>query len=259
MEVKVIEKKERMLKLLIEDIDVSMANAIRRITMNEVPTMAVEYVDFMINSSGLFDEVLAHRIGLIPLTLRDKFNMRKDCKCTRGCSNCQVMLTLKKEGPCLVKAGDFVSSDEDVVPLDLEIPIVELLEGQEVEFKAVASLNKGREHAKWQCAVVGYRHVPQVKISNEKGDAVAAFKACPKDVFDKKDDKISVARKMNCDLCMRCVEVSDGSANVSPDERSFIFTIESISGLHPEQILYKVLDIIEERADEFIKFVKKEI
>ncbi len=259
MEVKLIEKNGRMIRFIAEDIDAAFANAIRRIAMNEVPTLAVEYVDFTKNSSGLFDEVLAHRIGLIPLIFKDKFNMRKDCKCTRGCSNCQVVFTMKKEGPCTVRASDLVSNDDDVEPLDADIPITEIIEGQEVELKAVASLNMGKEHAKWQAAVVGYRHAPQVRINNEKGDSMAALKACPKNVYEKRDDKISVARKMNCDLCMRCAELSDGAASVSADERSFIFTVESVSGLSPEQIIYKALEIIESRAGELAKFAKKEL
>lgn len=50
-------------------VDVSFANALRRIMIAEVPTMALEYV-YMWNNSGLIhDEVLSHRMGLIPLNV----------------------------------------------------------------------------------------------------------------------------------------------------------------------------------------------
>lgn len=48
-------------------IDASMANALRRILLAEVPTIAIEKVWILINSSIIQDEVLAHRVGLIPI------------------------------------------------------------------------------------------------------------------------------------------------------------------------------------------------
>ena len=48
--------------------DASLANALRRILLAEVPTMAIlETVHLFANSSILHDEVLAHRLGLVPI------------------------------------------------------------------------------------------------------------------------------------------------------------------------------------------------
>ena len=47
--------------------DISMANSLRRIMIAEVPTLAIEFVEFEINTSALQDEYLAHRLGLIPI------------------------------------------------------------------------------------------------------------------------------------------------------------------------------------------------
>jgi len=49
--------------------DVSFANALRRILIAEVPTVALENVYMWNNSSLIHDEVLAHRLGLIPLAV----------------------------------------------------------------------------------------------------------------------------------------------------------------------------------------------
>ena len=49
-------------------VDASMANAFRRILLAEIPTLAIEDVFVMDNTSIIQDEVLAHRLGLIPLT-----------------------------------------------------------------------------------------------------------------------------------------------------------------------------------------------
>ncbi|KAL3508348.1 hypothetical protein ACH5RR_027749 [Cinchona calisaya] len=48
-------------------IDASLANAFRRILIAELPTMAIEKVLIANNTSVIQDEVLAHRLGLIPL------------------------------------------------------------------------------------------------------------------------------------------------------------------------------------------------
>ncbi len=48
-------------------IDASIANAFRRILIAEVPTMAIEKVYIMNNTSIVQDEVLAHRLGMVPI------------------------------------------------------------------------------------------------------------------------------------------------------------------------------------------------
>ena len=48
-------------------VDVSIANAFRRILLGEIPTMAIEKVWIYDNSSIIQDEVLAHRLGLVPI------------------------------------------------------------------------------------------------------------------------------------------------------------------------------------------------
>ena len=44
----------------------SLANAIRR-SVSEVPTLAIDEVEIFKNDSALYDEMLALRLGLVPL------------------------------------------------------------------------------------------------------------------------------------------------------------------------------------------------
>ena len=75
----------------------SFANVIRRAIIEEVPVMAIEDVEFRKNNSILYDEIIAHRLGLLPLTTDLKsYNLSSECKCKgKGCARCQLKLTLK--------------------------------------------------------------------------------------------------------------------------------------------------------------------
>lgn len=99
MNIQILKKSAKQIKFLIEDTTPAFANALRKTMISEVPTMAIDYVDFEKNNSVLFDEVLAHRLGLIPLTYDEKiYRLKEKCRCGgKGCSHCQVKLTLEKK------------------------------------------------------------------------------------------------------------------------------------------------------------------
>jgi len=159
MKVEIIEKNPEEVKFSIEGIKPGFANAIRRTMMNGIPTMAIEWVDFKKNDSSLYDEVIAHRLGLIPLTYDKRaYKGPEECKdADVKESRCYAKLKLKKKGPCMVYSGDLKSDDPSVKPRYDKIPIVQLFEGEELEFVAYARLGTGKEHSKWQGAVVGYK------------------------------------------------------------------------------------------------------
>ncbi len=131
-------------------------NAIRRISISEVPTLAIDDVVILENSSVMHDEAIAHRLGLIPLrTELNKFVLPQHCDCnnTLGCSKCRVLLILDSESTektRIVTSGDLVSEDEFVKPVSMNIPIITLAPGQKLKFEAYARLGTGKDHAKWQ-------------------------------------------------------------------------------------------------------------
>ena len=61
----VVEKKPERLVLRL-DISESLANALRR-SVSEISTLAIDEVEIFKNDSALYDEMLAHRLGLVPL------------------------------------------------------------------------------------------------------------------------------------------------------------------------------------------------
>jgi len=164
MKIEILKEDERRIKFLLLDAKNAIAHALRRIMISEITTMAIDEVEFHKNSSGMFDEVIAHRLGLIPLRFDYKmYNLKSECKCKgKGCSRCEVIFEfdskdLTKDSDYTVLSGDLKSNDEEVRPVYNEIPIVELLKGQELKFKAIARLGLGKEHAKWQAAFVGLK------------------------------------------------------------------------------------------------------
>ena len=67
LQIHIIQSTPEELVVDIIGIDAPLANALRRIMISEVPTMAIEKVTIYQNTSIIADEVLAHRLGLIPI------------------------------------------------------------------------------------------------------------------------------------------------------------------------------------------------
>lgn len=258
LEIKILEKNKEKIRFTIDDINPELAGELRRIMISGIPTMAIEFIDFHKNDSVLWDEIIANRLSLIPLVYDTKFyNFKKDCKCDgKGCVHCQVSFKLKKKGPCMAYSGDMIPSDEKVRPVYGKIPIVELTEGQELEFEAFAQLGLGKEHAKWQAAVVGYRSIPKITIGKD-GDNEEYEKRCPRHVFVFEDKKLKVNKLLECNLCLQCMELSNGAIKIEPDETKFVFKVEAACGLKPEEIVSKAIDVLEEKLGEFSKDLRK--
>jgi DNA-directed RNA polymerase alpha subunit len=261
MEVKILERNDREIKFLVSGIKSTFAGALRRVMISEVPTMAIEWVEYNTNTSAMPDEVLANRLGQVPLTYDPKaYNLKKDCKCEdKGCSRCEVKLVLKKKGPAMVYSDDLKTTDKSVVPFIEKIPLVELFADQELEFVATAQLGTGREHSKWQGAVVGYKNLPSIKIGDvTKEDLDKFVKICPRDVFKTKDGKLIVTDPVKCILCMNCAEASrKGEVEVTPVEDAFVFTVETASGIKAEDIVQIATGVLGEKMKEFQKELKK--
>lgn len=264
MRVTILEKNDLTARFIVEGINAPLANTLRRIILSEVPTMAIDDVIIYENSSVLHDEILALRLGLIPLkTDLDSYNLPEKCSCGSelGCPLCRVILTLdvKAEGSTrTVYSSDLVSENPNVVPVSDKIPIVKLVSGQRVRLEAYAKLGRGKDHAKWQpvsACTYRYRPIVQIDISrcNTCGKCV---EVCPRKVLAKEEDRIIVAKEMDCILCNDCVKVckiNPPPIKISWDDSAFIFYIESTGALTVDRIIFEALNIYEEKYSEFIK------
>ena len=154
--IEILEKEDERIIVKFNNIPRQYVNAIRRLSISEVPTLAIDDVVILENSSVMHDEAIAHRVGLIPLrTDLDRFVMPHDCDCksTLGCSKCRVLLVLDSEAnekTKVVTSGELLSEDELVKPVSKDIPIIVLAPSQKLKFEAYARLGVGKDHAKWQ-------------------------------------------------------------------------------------------------------------
>ncbi len=153
MEVRLLEKikEKNKISFIIRGINPQLANLLRRNMIEEVPVMAVEDVEFRKNNSILYDEIIAHRLGLVPFTTDLKsYNLPEKCKCKgKGCAKCTLKMILKAKGPGTVYVSDIKTKDSKVKPVFPKIPIVKLLKNQDLELESVMILGKGKEHTKW--------------------------------------------------------------------------------------------------------------
>lgn len=97
-EVKVLELRDDFIRFELTNTDISMANSLRRIMIAEVPTLCMDKVEIMVNTTNMPDEFLAHRLGLIPLRstkpMKDYTYMHL-CECEEGCDRCTVRVDCK--------------------------------------------------------------------------------------------------------------------------------------------------------------------
>ena len=267
MKIEVLEKDATNLRVSIRDADVPLMNALRRIALAEVPAMAIADIVMIENSSILQDEMIAHRLGLIPLkTDLDGYNLPEECECKSefGCAQCRVTLTLNAESPegtRPVYSGELVSENLDVVPVTEKVPIIKLAKGQKLKLEAYARLGKGKVHAKWQpVSGCGYKYYPKIDIP-AKGceDCTKCVDICPKKVLAMKGDKVGVRDLLACTLCMDCVEAcpnKDQGIKVEWEKNAFIMNIESTGALPPERILLEASKILDKQLKEFKEELK---
>ncbi len=216
------------------DISESLANSLRR-SISEVPTLAIDEVEIYKNDSALYDEMLSHRLGLVPLKTEKSMSGKTE-----------IELKLSKSGPATVYSGD-LKGNADVV-FD-GIPLTLLGEGQKIELVAKAKLGVGIKHAKHTPGLCYYRHVLEISSSPEIDKIVSAghglFKA------EKKGSK------WFCDLREAEVDAinainSDAVKNTS----EIVFVVESYGSMDAKDIFLKAIEALGDNLDEAVKALK---
>nr|XP_043628147.1 DNA-directed RNA polymerases II, IV and V subunit 3-like [Erigeron canadensis] len=285
--IKIRELKDDYAKFELRNTDASMANALRRVMISEVPTIAIDLVEIEVNSSVLNDEFIAHRLGLIPLTSERAMSMRfsRDCDACDGdgqCEFCSVEFHLRAK--CIndqtldVTSKDLYSSDHTVVPVDFSesggsafenaedsrgITIVKLRKGQELRLRAIARKGIGKDHAKWSpAATVTFMYEPEIHINEEMMETLSLEEktsivdSSPTKVFgiNPQTGQVVVVDPEAYtydDEVLKKVEAmgKPGLVEIYAKEDSFIFTVESTGAVKASQLVLNAIDVLKQKLD----------
>ena len=249
MEIKLLSKKEDgTSKFLITNTSFQILNMYRRLIVNKVPTMAVDTVEINENSSALYDDMLAHRLGLLALKTDLDVCFMKDNK------KYSVTLALEAEGPCTVYAEQMEPSDPGVYPIHKKTPIVKLLENQRLKFIATATTGNGKEHIKHSPALMFYQKYPYLKVKDEK-KAEAIIKSCPID--SNKLEKTKIKNINTYELCPGCLGSLEDENHIETKDTDFLVTIEPWGQLTTGEIIEAVATVSNNLLDELATEIKK--
>ncbi|KAK4516724.1 Transmembrane protein 97 [Mucor velutinosus] len=274
-------------------IDASVANAFRRIMIAEVPTMAIEKVYVMNNTSIIQDEVVAHRLGLIPIKADPLefdymtedggptdlntlvFKLKKKCEFNPEAAADETDPN-KKYINSFVYSSDLVwepkgnqeekFGDNPPRPVHDDIVIAKLRPGQEMEMELHCQKGVGREHAKWSpVATASYRILPEITILEPiTGEDAEDFKKCFVDgVVDVvmengvKTAKVVNARKDTVSREVLRHDKFDGKVRLTRVRDHFIFNVETSGIIPAEQIFLSALDVFLEKIKDIQPLVDR--
>jgi len=207
----ILEVKKQEVKFGLANVKLSVANAVRRVMISEVPTLALDFADIEFNDSVFHDEFLAHRLGLIPLysEMVDSFKDARDCECDGNCDECSIEFELdvhnqsneiidvttrdlinitphpdetddfdtreQKQACLTVVPADQHATGDGLIESEPPIVITKLGPGQRLKFRAMARKGIGKEHAKFQpVSVVTLQHYPVLEIDRDESATLTA-------------------------------------------------------------------------------------
>ncbi|KAF2749020.1 insert subdomain of RNA polymerase alpha subunit [Sporormia fimetaria CBS 119925] len=244
-------------KFRIENFNLETANSLRRTMLAEIPTLAIDIVEIEDNTSVIADEMLAHRLGLIPLSAKgvDELVYSRDCGfCTAYCDNCAVVYRL--DAKCTshdvmrVYARDLViesNRPNDEVgrpvitdPEGLGALIVKLRKGQSVNMKCIAKKGIAKEHAKWcPTAAIGFEYDPANKLRHLD----YWYEEDPKAEWPVDEERVNLDGGP---------EQEGEPFNYDAVPTRFFFDVETVGGLDPDEIVQKGISTLQQKCANII-------
>jgi DNA-directed RNA polymerase subunit D len=260
--IKILEEGDNWIRFLVEGISPAYANMLRRTLINDIPKLAISKVNFhhgeirqgddkvYSSSTSLFDEMIASRLGLIPLPTDLNMNFRDTCSCGgKGCSLCTVTYSLFAIGPKVVKSQDLIPvGDEKFSPVDKEIPIVELNERQAIMLEAEAWLGTAKEHARYQVTSgTSYRYHRELTVSKREPNIQRIIENAKKNIVKETENEVTFTTDYPNKYLAQLYRMD--SLKVTEDDSKFVFYFETDGSLTPRQVLSYALNRLKTRLE----------
>jgi len=157
----------------------ALCNSLRRMMIAEVPILAIDKIIIYKNSGVIHDEIISHRLGLIPISSSEKIVPDK-----KYLFQMDVKFDEKKadvNGAQSIYSDDLLPFSDDL-HIQKNIIITKIKEGQELKLEAFAELGIGKKHVKW-CPSAGISYTDNLNNTltfyvetNESLDAVTTFR-----------------------------------------------------------------------------------
>jgi len=261
MKVKTLELKGNKGLFKIEDTDVYFVNSLRRVMLSELPKLAINDAIIYDNTSPLFDEIIAQRLGLIPIPTDLKIHsFRSECKCEgKGCPSCTVRYTLSKEGEGVVYSGDLQPEHPDFAITETKIPIVELSKDQRIILEVEAVLGRGRDHAKWQTVIAPWYKMDTIIAFDKKrlNDVKTVIQELPKDLVEIKGDHLELSDMTKLPLLEKHLEENNEDCiTIKKDPSTILFGFETDGSMSAKDALLESIDILTKKYEELGKLIK---
>jgi len=286
--IEVKSKTEEELVFDIIGVEPTIVNTLRRIMIAEIPTMAIETVIINQNTSIIPDEVLCHRLGLIPIMADandfiekkqgDEFNDKNSMK-----FSLKVKCYKDKNGNLINK--DIFSKDLIFIPqgeqekkyynpqtkkysiglIHDDILINKLTNGMEIDLECYCVKGIGKTHAKWSPVCTAYyKLINKINILKEINeiDAKELVELCPKGVFIiNKKGNLEVGNIRKCTSCRECIrqEKFRDIVDLGKLADHYEFHIESVGMYTPESIFFRAIDVLKQKIKNCQDLLKEKI
>ncbi|KYK30843.1 MAG: hypothetical protein AYK22_02805 [Thermoplasmatales archaeon SG8-52-3] len=261
MKVDIKELKPKKAIIKIEEVKPYFVNALRRIMISELPKLAVNDVVIYDNTSALFDEIIAHRLGLVPIpTDLSLISFRAECVCKgKGCPNCTVRYTLSKEGEGAVYSGDLQPAEKSWAITEDKIPIVKLYGDQRLILEVEAVLGRGRDHAKWQAIQApAYRMEQIIEFDKTKLNEVKEFVSkIPENLVTIKGDKLILKDETKLPILESFINKEHiDFISIKRDPTKFLFHFETDGSFSAKDAIVESVNILQKKYEELGKLLK---
>ena len=248
MDIKKVHEEENLSKYLVKGISPAFINSLRRTIMSNVNCLAVDEVTFYENDSVLFDEMLANRLGLLPIKTDLKRYKKGDT----------VKLILEKEGPCVVTSKDIKCTDPKIEITDHKIYITKLGKDQHIKLEMTAIMDNAKIHAKHQPAIVSYHEVPSIKNNKKIENLKELMQELPKNSVEEKAGKLFFTDPYNIKIQNQPVNVLEKyGIEVEYSKDEFVLTIETIGQLTTQEVVNSATEYLQAKFEEFRKEIEK--